>query len=63
VAAFEPVGWIYLGGCAGIALLLLLEHALVRPDDLGRVNQAFFTVNALVALTVMISSTADILSR
>jgi 4-hydroxybenzoate polyprenyltransferase len=35
---------------ASIALLLAYEHWLVRPDDLSRVNQAFFHVNSVVSL-------------
>ncbi|MBI4564539.1 MAG: UbiA family prenyltransferase [Planctomycetes bacterium] len=44
-------GW-YLAAVALIAPLLAYEHALVRPDDLRRVNQAFFHVNAAVGLTL-----------
>jgi 4-hydroxybenzoate polyprenyltransferase len=44
------LGWIYGAGIAGIAALLLYEHLLVRPDDLTRVNTAFFHVNAVVSV-------------
>jgi len=44
---------IYLGGLAGIAALLLYEHWLVRPDDLTRVNQAFFQVNSVVSVGLL----------
>ena len=33
-----------------VAVLLLYEHWLVRPDDLSRVNQAFFQVNAVISI-------------
>jgi 4-hydroxybenzoate polyprenyltransferase len=45
-----PLGWIYGIGIAATAILLLYQHALVRPDDLSRVNQAFFHVNAVISL-------------
>ena len=35
-------GWIYWAGIAAVAVLLVYEHLLVRPDDLSRVNVAFF---------------------
>ena len=35
-------GWIYWAGIAAVAVLLVYEHSLVRPDDLSRVNAAFF---------------------
>lgn len=47
--ASPHLGMIYLVGIAVVALLLAYEHWLVRPDDLSRVNQAFFQVNAVVS--------------
>jgi 4-hydroxybenzoate polyprenyltransferase len=44
------LGWVYLAGVAAVALLLLYEHWLVRPDDLSRVNQAFFQVNGVISI-------------
>ncbi len=43
--------WYWIGvGC--VAALLLVENLLVRPDDLSRVNLAFFTVNGIVSLVL-----------
>jgi 4-hydroxybenzoate polyprenyltransferase len=53
-AAAPHLGWIYLGGIAGVALLLAYEHWLVRPDDLTRVNQAFFQVNGIISLGLLL---------
>jgi 4-hydroxybenzoate polyprenyltransferase len=44
------LGFIYLAGIGAVALLLAYEHWLVRPDDLSRVNQAFFQVNVAVSV-------------
>jgi 4-hydroxybenzoate polyprenyltransferase len=49
-AAAPHLGMIYLVGVAAVAGLLAYEHWLVRPDDLSRVNQAFFHVNAVVSV-------------
>jgi 4-hydroxybenzoate polyprenyltransferase len=50
-ATAAPVlGRVYLAGVAGVTLLLLYEHWLVRPDDLSRVNQAFFQVNGVISV-------------
>jgi 4-hydroxybenzoate polyprenyltransferase len=49
-AAAPHLGVIYLVGVAAVAALLAYEHWLVRPDDLSRVNQAFFHVNAVVSI-------------
>jgi 4-hydroxybenzoate polyprenyltransferase len=53
-------GW-FVAGVAVIAMLLGYEHALVRPDDLRRVNRAFFHVNAAVSLTLGTSALLDLL--
>jgi 4-hydroxybenzoate polyprenyltransferase len=49
-AAAPDLGIIYLAGVAAVTLLLLYEHSLVRPDDLTRVNQAFFQVNGVISV-------------
>lgn len=67
IAAFvvlAPVAhlhWPYLAAVGVAAALLLYEHAIVSPDDLSRVNVAFFNVNGLVALLVGAAGIADVL--
>ncbi len=55
-----PLGWIYYSAVAIVALLLVYEHAIVRPDDLQRVNVAFFQVNALVSIGLLIAVLFDL---
>jgi 4-hydroxybenzoate polyprenyltransferase len=54
------LGWIYWAGIAAVACLLAYEHALVRPDDLTRVNKAFFHVNAVISLGLFAVSSLDL---
>ena len=54
------LGWIYWIAYAAIAALLVWEHSLVRPDDLSRVNQAFFSANAVIGLILLAAITADL---
>lgn len=49
-AVTPELGMVFLAGIIAVALLLLYEHWLVKPDDLSRVNQAFFQVNAVVSI-------------
>ncbi len=56
-----PFGPIYFVGLALIAGLLVYEHALVRPDDLTRVNLAFFNVNVVISLGLLAFGVADLL--
>jgi 4-hydroxybenzoate polyprenyltransferase len=53
-AAMPHLGAIYLAGVGAVALLLVYEHWLVRPDDLSRVNQAFFQVNGVVSVGLFV---------
>jgi len=46
-----------------IGLLLIIEHRLVKPDDLSNVNFAFFHVNSLISITLFIGVLADDLVR
>jgi 4-hydroxybenzoate polyprenyltransferase len=48
------LGWVYLVGVLAVATLLVYEHWLVRPDDLSRVNRAFFQVNGVVSVGLFI---------
>lgn len=48
--ASPQLGWVYLSGVLLVAGLLVYEHWLVRPDDLSRVNQAFFQVNGVISI-------------
>lgn len=58
---YPEFDWIYYIGVSLIALLLLYEHAIVRPDDLTRVNQAFFNVNAVVSIGLLLIGSLDLL--
>ena len=55
------LGSVFLTGIIAVALLLIYEHALVRPDDLTRVNLAFFHVNAVISLGIFAAGLADVL--
>ena len=55
------LGIIYWCGIGAVALLLAYEHWLVRPDDLTRVNVAFFNVNAIVSIGLFVVGTIDLL--
>jgi 4-hydroxybenzoate polyprenyltransferase len=61
--AYPPLGWIYWTGIAAVAVLLVYEHSLVRPDDLSRVNLAFFRVNAVISLGLFAVGSLDLWLR
>lgn len=54
------LGPVFLGGVIVVAALLAYEHWLVRPDDLSRVNLAFFRVNAVISLGLLAVGALDV---
>jgi 4-hydroxybenzoate polyprenyltransferase len=49
------LGWPYWVGLLVVAGLLAWEHSLVHPDDLSRVDLAFFNLNSYISLTLFLS--------
>jgi 4-hydroxybenzoate polyprenyltransferase len=60
VVVFQ-LGALSVAGILAVSILLVYEHGLVKPDDLSRVNAAFFTVNGYVSLLFFAFWAADIL--
>jgi 4-hydroxybenzoate polyprenyltransferase len=58
-----PMGLVYFVGVAAVGLLLIYEHALVRADDLSRVNLAFFQVNIVISVGLLVVGVIDLLIR
>ena len=54
------LGALSIAGIAVVAALLVYEHSLVKPDDLSRVNAAFFTVNGFVSILFFVFWAADV---
>jgi len=46
------VGALYWTGVAVVAALLAYEHLLVRPNDLRRLDAAFFTMNGVISVVL-----------
>jgi 4-hydroxybenzoate polyprenyltransferase len=47
-------GLAYMLGVGMIAALLVVEHALVRPSDLSKLNKAFFDINGYVSVAFLV---------
>jgi len=54
------LGVLSLVGIGAVAALLIYEHSLVKPDDLSRVDAAFFTMNGYVSVLFFLFWAADI---
>jgi 4-hydroxybenzoate polyprenyltransferase len=50
------LGLVYLIGVIIAAALLIYEHSLVKPNDLSKVNLAFFNVNGYISVTIFVAT-------
>lgn len=62
LATVPETGWLLWIGTGVFLLLLLYQHLLVKPDDLSRVNIAFFTTNGIASLLFGTMAIADLLT-
>lgn len=51
-----PLFWL---GAVLVMAMLKYEHKLVRPDDLSKINAAFFTTNGIVSICMFLATLAD----
>ena len=51
LTAYPQTGWLFWIATAIFLILLIYQHYLVKPNDLSKVNMAFFTTNGIASLT------------
>src|SRR5262249_34288244 len=54
-AGLAGLGSIAFLGIAVVAAILQWEHRIVKPHDLSRVNQAFFSLNGCISFLLLLS--------
>jgi 4-hydroxybenzoate polyprenyltransferase len=57
------LGNLAIAGVIAVMLLLLYEHSLVKPDNLSRLNAAFFTMNGVISVVFALFVAGDLLLR
>jgi 4-hydroxybenzoate polyprenyltransferase len=60
--AIDARAWYWIGIVLAAALLLY-EHSLVAPDDLSRLDAAFFTMNGMISISFFFFVLLDRLTR
>jgi 4-hydroxybenzoate polyprenyltransferase len=53
--AVTDLGKLALLGVIAVGVLLVYQHTLVKPNDLSRMNTAFFTTNAFVSVILLVT--------
>jgi 4-hydroxybenzoate polyprenyltransferase len=54
------LGGVYFTVAALVGVTLMAEHLLVKPDDMSRVNVAFFTMNGVISVVLFIATVIDL---
>ncbi|MBB1244073.1 4-hydroxybenzoate octaprenyltransferase [Streptomyces durbertensis] len=62
-ALLTDAGAFFWVGLAVVAAAFVYEHSLVRPNDLSRLNRAFFTVNGFIGIALFVCALADLIAR
>jgi 4-hydroxybenzoate polyprenyltransferase len=62
-AYLSGLGWLAFAGIAMVAGILYWEHRLVTPQDLSRINVAFFNLNGYISILLLLTFAGDILIR
>ncbi|WP_018922234.1 UbiA-like polyprenyltransferase [Salsuginibacillus kocurii] len=61
LALLSPLGWLFLAGVVIAGAIMVYEHSLVAPDDLSKVNVAFFTMNGIMSVSMFLFTIGDVL--
>jgi 4-hydroxybenzoate polyprenyltransferase len=62
LARVTDLGWIYLAGVAGVAILLAWEQSMVSEDDLSQVKRAF-DLNGYVGILYFVTTAVAVYAR
>lgn len=61
VGLAAELGLVYWLGFLAVSAVLWWEHRIVHPDDLSRINRAFFDFNAYVSIGYLLTTVGDLL--
>ncbi len=53
------LGWVYWLGMLIVVGLFIYEHSLLRPDDLSKLDVAFFNMNGYISVAVFVFTLLD----
>ncbi|OHB48057.1 MAG: 4-hydroxybenzoate octaprenyltransferase [Planctomycetes bacterium GWF2_40_8] len=57
---FAKLNFVYFGGVCIVSIMLVYEHSLIKPHDLSKISLAFFTVNGIISMILMVATLVDV---
>ena len=61
VPIFSELNLVYYTGALISSCLLIYEHRLVSPKDLSKLNVAFFNMNSIISVTMLVAVLGDLI--
>jgi len=61
VGFMARLNWIYFAGLAAVSIFFVLQRIAVKPNDLSRMDMAFFTLNGAVSMVMFFATAASLL--
>ncbi len=62
VGIMAHLNWIYYLGILVTSVLMVMQRLVVSPDDLSRMNMAFFTLNGAISMVLFFATAASLIS-
>ena len=59
--SLNGTGWVYGFGLLLVAYFLVREHQLIRSFGIQKMNEAFFIMNAIVSVTLLVAVVLDVI--
>lgn len=56
-----PLSWVYAVGILIVGGIMVYEHSLVSPQDLSKVDIAFFKMNGIISIVLLIFTLGDLI--
>jgi len=61
ISTLLPLNGYYMAGVISALCLIVYEHALVKENDLSKLNTAFFNMNGYISVAIFIFTLCDVL--
>lgn len=59
--SYFGLGYIYLTGIVLTGAFMVYQHSIIKPEDLSRVNMAFFNLNAYISVSIFVFTFLDLI--
>lgn len=60
LSLLSPLGWLFFIGVIIVGAIMVYEHSLVKPNDLTKVGVAFFQMNGIISITMLVFAIGDL---